>query len=454
MGATSAGTIRWSLFIFVLAADCGSLAWANEPAQQWNPPSPAGSTQFPLEVGQAENLLHSGRAEQAYALLYPLEGQFAGLPVYDFALARAALRSGRSEEGQALLHRVVTVDPRHAAAWMELAALDAEKRDATALWLKLRTLASLSPPPMAGRQLKLWMQSLGLQEARSERLDVQVLGGSDSNANLGTGLTEFGDIEIDATSRATPSSFTDYSLLASLQRPAEWPQSRSVTSAIRYRRYGADLAPQLSVALSGNQQWIFPDRVWRLGLSGGQYRSGNLEALSLSTRLTREWLVSPTGRWLLALDLTDLNFDQTSEARSRLRYSLGGGRRQATANGRAIADCMVLAYGERPRQGSSPFANHGAMLHAAWRHRLAPGFLLGLRLEFDYRRYRQDADYYEGRLRRDRSARAELGLSWALRPSGRLSLELQGQWRQRNSSLDVFSHEAGLVAAGLNWSLR
>jgi tetratricopeptide (TPR) repeat protein len=72
-------------------------------------------------LGEAEALVRAGKAEQAWALLAPLEREHAGRPDFDYLLGLAALESGRPNRATFVLERVITVNPGHLAARLEMA---------------------------------------------------------------------------------------------------------------------------------------------------------------------------------------------------------------------------------------------------------------------------------------------------------------------------------------------
>jgi outer membrane protein len=78
----------------------------------------------PLEPSlraEAEELVREGRAEEAWRLLAPLERQHAGQIDFDLLLGVAALESGRANRATFILERVLTVNPAHLAARLEMA---------------------------------------------------------------------------------------------------------------------------------------------------------------------------------------------------------------------------------------------------------------------------------------------------------------------------------------------
>ena len=70
---------------------------------------------------QAKTLIDSGRSQQAYDLLIPLESQRAGEEVYDLLLGIAAADIGRSTNAVMALERVLAVNPKNVRARAEIA---------------------------------------------------------------------------------------------------------------------------------------------------------------------------------------------------------------------------------------------------------------------------------------------------------------------------------------------
>jgi tetratricopeptide (TPR) repeat protein len=72
-------------------------------------------------LGKAEALVRAGKAGEAWQLLSPLEAQYAGQPDFDYLLGIAALESARPNRATFILERVITVNPGHLAARLEMA---------------------------------------------------------------------------------------------------------------------------------------------------------------------------------------------------------------------------------------------------------------------------------------------------------------------------------------------
>jgi len=70
---------------------------------------------------QAKQLLDSGKAQEAYSLLVPLQSARAGDPDYDFLLGSSALELGKNTEAVFALERVLAVQPNSAPARAQIA---------------------------------------------------------------------------------------------------------------------------------------------------------------------------------------------------------------------------------------------------------------------------------------------------------------------------------------------
>ncbi|MBZ0145456.1 MAG: tetratricopeptide repeat protein [Rhodocyclaceae bacterium] len=73
------------------------------------------------DLQRAEALIRSGKAEEAWKLLSPLEFELAGREDYDYWLGVAALDSGRADRATLIFERVLAVNPDHAAARLDMA---------------------------------------------------------------------------------------------------------------------------------------------------------------------------------------------------------------------------------------------------------------------------------------------------------------------------------------------
>ena len=137
-------------------------------------------------LGRAEDLVRSGEAEQAWALLAPLERQFAGRPDFDYLLGVAALESGRPNRATFVLERVLTVNPGHLAARLEMARAYFALRDFERAEREFNFILSSAPPPEIATLSRLYLSKMREgSPARGAVLSgyAEVTLGRDSNVN-------------------------------------------------------------------------------------------------------------------------------------------------------------------------------------------------------------------------------------------------------------------------------
>lgn len=141
-------------------------------------------------LDEARALLRAGQAEQAYALLAPLEESRAGDPVYDYLLGVSALDSGKPGLAVFALERVLAVRPDHAMARAELARAYFELRDDQAAKQEFENVAGMSPPPEVARTIQKFLDALDVRfesiKATQWRAYAQFGVGLDSNVNSAT----------------------------------------------------------------------------------------------------------------------------------------------------------------------------------------------------------------------------------------------------------------------------
>jgi outer membrane protein len=144
-------------------------------------------------LGRAEELVRSGDAEQAWALLAPLERQFAGRPDFDYVLGVAALESGRPNRATFVFERVLTVNPGHLAARLEMARAYFALRDFERAEREFNVILASAPPPEIATLSRLYLSKMrDAQPARSAAVFsgyAEVTVGHDSNVNAAAAVS-------------------------------------------------------------------------------------------------------------------------------------------------------------------------------------------------------------------------------------------------------------------------
>jgi len=146
----------------------------------------------PAVLARAEELVRSGAAEQAWTLLAPLERQYAGRPDFDYVLGVAALESGRPNRATFVFERVLTVNPGHLAARLEMARAYFALRDFERAEREFSTILGSAPPPEIATLSRLYLSRIReAQPARGAVLSgyAEVTVGRDSNVNAAAALS-------------------------------------------------------------------------------------------------------------------------------------------------------------------------------------------------------------------------------------------------------------------------
>lgn len=140
---------------------------------------------------RARELLNSGRAGDAYALLQPHEFDFAGNVEFDYLLGVSALEAGRADRATLALERVLSANPDFAGARLDTARAYFALGDFIRARTELETLAGQNPPPVARTTIERYLEVIAKgEQARAQR--TRITGylegalGRDSNVNNST----------------------------------------------------------------------------------------------------------------------------------------------------------------------------------------------------------------------------------------------------------------------------
>ena len=138
---------------------------------------------------QADKLLKSGKARDAYVLLEPYQSERAGDQNYDYLLGIAALDSGKPNEAIFALERVLAVNPNHLQARAEIARAYFAAGETAASQQEFETVRKQNPPSEVNAAIEKYLDAI--EQARAgERTTVngylEAAGGWDSNVNSAT----------------------------------------------------------------------------------------------------------------------------------------------------------------------------------------------------------------------------------------------------------------------------
>ena len=151
----------------------------------------AGARQKLLQ--DADRLIKSGKADEAYALLAPEQSRRAGDPDYDYLLGIAALDSGRPTEAIFALERVLAVRPKHLQARAEIARAYLASGEKAAAKHEFETVQSQNPPKEVNATIQRFLDAInqgqgGNSTMLSGYLEASI--GNDSNVNSATASNE------------------------------------------------------------------------------------------------------------------------------------------------------------------------------------------------------------------------------------------------------------------------
>lgn len=151
------------------------------------PAHPLSSASDPLT--QAEALLVTGKAEEAWQLLRPLERQHAGDPQFDYLYGIAALESGRPNLATFILDRVIAAQPGHAAARLERARAYFALGDFERAEAEFAIIQRSDPPPATAAVVNRYLERLRKPAAASDWSGyVEVSVGEDTNVPAASAL--------------------------------------------------------------------------------------------------------------------------------------------------------------------------------------------------------------------------------------------------------------------------
>jgi tetratricopeptide (TPR) repeat protein len=145
-------------------------------------------------VERARALIQAGNAQEAYALLAPLEEQRAGEVEYDYLLGLAALDTGQYTRAVFALERVLAMRPQHAQARAEIARAYFVMGENQAARQEFEAAKRSGPPQAAAATIDQFLSALDARERLGGRgfnafLEAGI--GLDSNVNSATATASF-----------------------------------------------------------------------------------------------------------------------------------------------------------------------------------------------------------------------------------------------------------------------
>ncbi|MGB9092607.1 MAG: tetratricopeptide repeat protein, partial [Gallionella sp.] len=182
----------WVLSGLVLAA---GLAHAQDAIIQHNAIKPGAAIEASARqnlLQNAEKLVNSGKAEEAYALLAPQQANLAGDPDYDYLLGIAALDSGKPNEAIFALERVLAVNPDNLQARAEIARAYFATGEKELARQEFEAVQSRHPPREVNATIQKFLDAINQGQGSTTLLSgyLEAAVGSDSNVNSATGSSQ------------------------------------------------------------------------------------------------------------------------------------------------------------------------------------------------------------------------------------------------------------------------
>jgi len=141
------------------------------------------------DLARAKALILEGKGAQAWAMLEPYEFQLAGQPDYDYLLGVAAIAAGHPARATLALERVLTVNPNHAAARLDMGRAYFALGDYVRARAELEDVLAHDPPPLARDTIERYLAAIKSRMHRpgAPRVTghVEASLGYDSNVNAG-----------------------------------------------------------------------------------------------------------------------------------------------------------------------------------------------------------------------------------------------------------------------------
>ncbi|MDX2220450.1 MAG: tetratricopeptide repeat protein [Burkholderiales bacterium] len=140
----------------------------------------------PKVIQNAQRLLASGNAKQAYAELSAVADKLAGNLEFDYLLGVAALDSGKIDEAIIALERVLAVNPNHAGAKLDLARAYFTSGAFDLAEATFENLKLSNPPPLALQSINRYLAAI---QERKKLTRAGMVGYGELSLGYDTNLT-------------------------------------------------------------------------------------------------------------------------------------------------------------------------------------------------------------------------------------------------------------------------
>ena len=381
-------------------------------------------------------------------------------PARQDELYRAALRAlteGRLEDASAMLQRVVSEEPRHAGAWLDLAISQCElgnAAEAERLFARIEQRFAL-PSGIAetiaryratgcGRPVRRGAWLLAATRGHDDNVNQ---GASDPRFAIGTGSNQT-DYELDAAFLPKPDSFSQ--LAAFWLRPLDSSGTNAIVQA--YSRWHDHLRAQDTASVLGAVEHTWKAGAWRLrGTAALGYvtldRTLYQRQQQLQARVTPPLPLPPGAEFALYANLNRVMYPTrpTYDGHTLELGAIAGYRSK-----RGLAQATLTQLRDDSSAGRPGGDRKGWFGSLQWYGEVADRLTLDAGLT--RQRWRSEDIYSAGlietrRLQNTTTLRA--AGTWQLRPHYSLVLEWRGTFNHENISL--FQYNSRALQLSLRW---
>ncbi|HET7833448.1 MAG TPA: tetratricopeptide repeat protein [Gallionella sp.] len=386
-------------------------------------------------LAQADKLLRAGKAQEAYALLEPLQAERAGDPNYDYLLGAAALDSSKPNKAVFALERVLAVNPEHVPARIEIARAYFATGETVAAQQEFETVRKYNPPREINEAIGKYLDAI--EQARAmERTSVQgyleAAAGSDSNVNSATASNQvaipaFGGFIATLNAIGMKLRDTFYRVTGGFNARRPFTPEWAMFGGANYnRRFNSTQTTFDTGVLDGNLgiNLIKGADSYSLALQGQSFDLDN-SCYRLANGLTAQWLrnLDKNSQASVYFQYSDLHYPG-QDVRDARRYIAGVAYAHALG-GKYSPVIYAGAYGgqERERRSDVPYLGHKPYgLRAGGELKLAPQATLFGSASIEWRDYHGQDPLFQV-TRKDTQAVLTAGVgyvpakNWTITPS-------------------------------------
>lgn len=240
-----------------VAADANTVAEASAPAAN----TPSATALSANAIADAERLINRNDYVSAYALLKPLEPDYAGEPRFDYLLGLAALEAGKNTESVFAFERCLAVDPLNGLCRVQIARAYYRLGETENARNEFYTVRKSNPPAEVMSATAQYLNMIMKQEEQLSRTGwsgyAELQAGYDSNASTGINQSQVSALpeifQSSYTGTSNGDGFGSISAGANMRRPvAEALVAYGSLSLSQREHSELDTLDNQSVDLSGS----------------------------------------------------------------------------------------------------------------------------------------------------------------------------------------------------------